>query len=222
MAKWFISPLITVEIHHHVFFWKDAFHSLNVAMRVERPIPQDGSGQRLNKWSTRPCAACVMVIDVLLQPVHMKDGCKLMLLGAIWLAKRSVSILVMLDFLQQVNLACVLTRLLYSHLRRCGGYHIMTHHDPKKWQPRLTKRHWLVPAECEENLFLVLTLNSSFPLMPCGPKCRCFQIQSSSRLTNQKWSSSEVIQVRPGNLTFWTQTWRFGSDDFRFSTWGHF
>lgn len=57
---------------------------------------------------------------------------------------------------------CAKTRLLYSHLRRCGGYHIMTHHDQKKSQPGWQKT--LVPAESEENLFLVLKLNSSFPL----------------------------------------------------------
>ena len=86
--------------------------------------------------------------------------------------KRSESILVMLDFLQQVNLAYVLTLLLYSHLRRCGGYHIMTHHDPKNMAAQVDKKT-LVPAECEENLFLVLTLNSSFPLS-------CHAVQSAN------------------------------------------
>lgn len=57
---------------------------------------------------------------------------------------------------------CAKTRVLYSHLRRCGGYHIMTHHDQKKSQPGWQKT--LVPAESEENLFLVLKLNSSCPL----------------------------------------------------------
>lgn len=53
-------------------------------------------------------------------------------------------------------------------------------------------------------------------LMPRGPKCQCFQTQSSSRLTIQKWSSSEIVQVHPENLAFWTQSWRFGSRWFSF------
>ena len=53
-------------------------------------------------------------------------------------------------------------------------------------------------------------------LMPRGPKCQCFQTQSSSRLTIQKWSSPEIVQVHPENLAFWTQSWRFGSRWFSF------
>ena len=37
-----------------------------------------------------------------------------------------------------------------------------------------------------------------------------------------KWSSSEIIQVHPENLAFWTRSWRFGSRWFSFFNLGWF